>query len=42
MSFPKNLLGGVAAAVDPIVGPTQADGRGESVWDMFCRKLGAV
>ena len=42
MSFPKNFVWGVAAAAYQIEGSTKADGRGESVWDMFCRKPGAV
>ena len=42
MSFPKDFVWGVAAAAYQIEGSTTADGRGESVWDMFCRKPGAV
>ena len=42
MSFPKNFVWGVAAAAYQIEGAAKADGRGESVWDMFCRKPGAV
>ncbi|MCG3149744.1 MAG: 1,4-beta-D-glucan glucohydrolase [Verrucomicrobiae bacterium] len=42
MSFPKNFLWGAAAAAYQIEGAARADGRGESVWDMFCRKPGAV
>ena len=42
MSFPKNFVWGVAAAAYQIEGSAKADGRGESVWDMFCRKPGAV
>lgn len=42
MSFPKNFTWGVAAASYQIEGAVQADGRGDSVWDMFCRKPGAV
>lgn len=42
MSFPKKFVWGVAAASYQIEGATTADGRGETVWDMLCRKDGAV
>jgi len=42
MSFPKNFVWGAAAASYQIEGAHQADGKGDSVWDMFVRKKGAV
>ncbi len=42
MSFPKNFVWGAATAAYQIEGATEEDGRGMSVWDMFCRKPGAV
>jgi beta-glucosidase len=42
MSFPAGFVWGAAAASYQIEGAAQADGRGLSVWDMFCRKDGAV
>lgn len=40
MSFPKEFVWGAATASFQIEGG--ADSRGDSVWDMFCRKDGAV
>jgi beta-glucosidase len=42
MSFPKNFVWGTAAASYQIEGGATADGKGPSVWDMLCRKPGAV
>jgi beta-glucosidase len=42
MAFPKNFAWGAAAASYQIEGAAQADGKGESVWDMFVRKPGAI
>lgn len=42
MSFPKEFTWGCATAAYQIEGAWNADGKGESVWDMFCRKEGAV
>ena len=42
MSFPPGFVWGAAAASYQIEGATSAGGRGLSVWDMFCRKDGAV
>lgn len=42
MSFPKNFVWGVAAASYQIEGATKVDGRGPTVWDMMCRKQGAI
>ena len=42
MTFPKNFVWGTAAASYQIEGAGAADGKGPSVWDMLCRKDGAV
>jgi beta-glucosidase len=42
MSFPSGFAWGAAAASYQIEGAAHEDGRGLSVWDMFCRKDGAV
>ena len=40
--FPKGFVWGCSAASYQIEGGAHEDGRGDSVWDMFCRKEGAV
>src|SRR5260221_720068 len=40
--FPKSFVWGAAAASYQIEGAVKQDGRGDSVWDMFCRKPDAV
>ena len=42
MTFPPDFLWGAATAAFQIEGATTADGRGESIWDRFCRRPGAV
>ena len=42
MSFPKNFVWGAAAASYQIEGAAYKDGKGLSVWDMLCRKPGAI
>lgn len=42
MSFPKDFVWGGAAASYQIEGAAVEAGKGPSVWDMFCRKPGAV
>src|ERR1035438_9300330 len=42
MSFPKKFVWGAASAAYQIEGASDEDGKGPSVWDMFCRKKGAV
>lgn len=42
MSFPKNFVWGAAAASYQIEGAAYEDGKGLSIWDMFCRKPGAI
>ena len=40
MKFPENFSWGVAAAAYQIEGAAATDGKGPSVWDMFCRQPG--
>ncbi|HEY3780284.1 MAG TPA: GH1 family beta-glucosidase [Fimbriimonadaceae bacterium] len=42
MGFSKSFTWGVATASYQIEGAANEDGRGQSVWDMMCRKPGAV
>jgi beta-glucosidase len=42
MAFPKTFAWGAAAASYQIEGASRADGKGDSVWDMFVRKKGAI
>lgn len=42
MAFPKDFVWGAAAASHQIEGASRVDGKGESVWDMFGRKKGAI
>lgn len=42
MSFSKDFTWGVAAASYQIEGAAAEDDRGQSVWDMFCRRPGNV
>lgn len=42
MSFPKGFIWGAAAASYQIEGAAYEDGKGPSVWDVFCRREGAV
>jgi beta-glucosidase len=42
MSFPHDFVWGAATAAYQIEGATTEDGRGESIWDRFCRTPGKV
>jgi beta-glucosidase len=42
VAFPKGFVWGAAAAAYQVEGAADEDGRGPSVWDMLCRKDGAV
>lgn len=42
MVFPENFTWGVAAAAYQIEGAAAEDGKGPSVWDMFCQQPGKV
>ncbi len=42
LTFPADFTWGAAAASYQVEGATRVDGRGPSVWDMFCRAPGRV
>jgi beta-glucosidase len=42
LKFPRRFVWGVAAAAPQIEGAAFADGKGESVWDRYARRPGAI
>lgn len=42
MGFKKNFLWGVATAAYQIEGAASEDGRGESIWDLYCKEPGKI
>lgn len=41
-SFPESFLWGTATASYQVEGATKEEGRGESIWDTFCREPGRI
>lgn len=42
MAFAKDFVWGAASSAYQTEGSPRADGGGESIWDVFCRRPGAV
>ncbi|MET0410296.1 MAG: family 1 glycosylhydrolase, partial [Polyangiaceae bacterium] len=41
-TFPETFVWGAATAAYQVEGAVEADGRGPSIWDMLCKKPGAI